>query len=1095
MSEEPDVGQILSRARKQEREYDWLGASESYGKALDLVSDKRTVGQLHEALGLCYFEHALQADNSETFSEYIQNAIKVFETASETFASLGSPVDKASGIRCKALALYHTQHLPQEPQKIRQGLHGVLELQQNALDLYKNCGDASGKRVLYSEILRTINDLLEYEETRNQRIELVELGLAYSEEAIQTCLDLKDERGSAGIYLEASLLCGAGSGTLPDENQRIMCEKKQEEYLRNALELSERTGDKVVRAKAASAIVYWQMVRSAGEAAPACPRNLWELLEDCRETKNRCAITSVLNSMLYTLLHQLTSATDRDNVQKIFADIQKLADESVRINNVNDGVRRAATSLGSTYWTLGISYRYYGLLVELSTEAKIRFMDEGIEFAKKIPAYTSPIGRMGFLSTYSFHLKHRALIEQNLAKRKNILLEALAIANEWVATIENCIPYLYRNIGDHLLGYSSIRAELARLEDNVEIKTKMLQEAIEYSKKGMEYFLTGVLDSSIRIMLADSSLELGRIQFELFQVTRNYDLLRESFATLEKTGQTYSSEGIPIRAAETFWRLAKMQDLVSELEDAAESFGKATHHYQLAMQKYPQLTETVKDYIRYMQAWCEIEAAKHCHQEERYQDASYRYYNASKILSETRKWSFLSKYYEACGLLEEAEVFSIEDEWEKSLELFNKATTLFQYVLDSQKEFPADASALETEAFQDWLFSAKVNEKFSLARALVEEARIFIKNGRNAKSARNYGKAASMFGELVSDVTEEQARTELRTTSLLCRAWQKMREGEIEVSSTRYSEAATLFMEARDSTKRQKLGLLALGNAALCKALEYGTEFQLKGDNVLYTSTKQQLERAARFYVEAGFKVRSNYVVATSRFFDALAYVSKAEAELDPTKRKELYILAEKHLQQAAKLFEDGGFIEKKEEVIRHLERVEQGKQLLLTTSEMLSGAATISSSADVSAPTMTRDHPIGLVESEYANVQGRINVYPNKLTVGDSMEFSIELINAGRRPALLLKTEQIIPEGFEIKEKPEICRVEDSSLDMKGKRLDPLKTEEVKLVLKALSKGTFTLKPRILYLDETGKHKSYEPEPATVKVKELGISGWLKGQ
>ena len=32
-------------------------------------------------------------------------------------------------------------------------------------------------------------------------------------------------------------------------------------------------------------------------------------------------------------------------------------------------------------------------------------------------------------------------------------------------------------------------------------------------------------------------------------------------------------------------------------------------------------------------------------------------------------------------------------------------------------------------------------------------------------------------------------------------------------------------------------------------------------------------------------------------------------------------------------------------------------------------------------------------------------------------------------------------------------------------------------------------------YLDETGKHKSYEPEPATVKVKELGISGWLKGQ
>jgi hypothetical protein len=64
----------------------------------------------------------------------------------------------------------------------------------------------------------------------------------------------------------------------------------------------------------------------------------------------------------------------------------------------------------------------------------------------------------------------------------------------------------------------------------------------------------------------------------------------------------------------------------------------------------------------------------------------------------------------------------------------------------------------------------------------------------------------------------------------------------------------------------------------------------------------------------------------------------------------------------------------------------------------------------------------------------------------------------------------------------------------MKGKSLAPLRTEEVKLVLKPLNKGTFQIKPRILYLDEAGKYRSHEPEPATVVVKELGISGWLKG-
>jgi len=65
----------------------------------------------------------------------------------------------------------------------------------------------------------------------------------------------------------------------------------------------------------------------------------------------------------------------------------------------------------------------------------------------------------------------------------------------------------------------------------------------------------------------------------------------------------------------------------------------------------------------------------------------------------------------------------------------------------------------------------------------------------------------------------------------------------------------------------------------------------------------------------------------------------------------------------------------------------------------------------------------------------------------------------------------------------------------MKGKRLDPLKTEEIKLVLKPKVQRTFQLKPRIQYLDENGKYKSHEPEPINVTVRELGIKGWLKGE
>jgi hypothetical protein len=96
---------------------------------------------------------------------------------------------------------------------------------------------------------------------------------------------------------------------------------------------------------------------------------------------------------------------------------------------------------------------------------------------------------------------------------------------------------------------------------------------------------------------------------------------------------------------------------------------------------------------------------------------------------------------------------------------------------------------------------------------------------------------------------------------------------------------------------------------------------------------------------------------------------------------------------------------------------------------------------------------------------------------------------------ALLIKLLEIIPEGFDLKEKPESYRIEDDDLNMKGKRLQSMKTEEMKFVLRPKMQGIFELKPRILYLDENGKCETHEPRPVLITVKELGIKGWLKGE
>ena len=93
-----------------------------------------------------------------------------------------------------------------------------------------------------------------------------------------------------------------------------------------------------------------------------------------------------------------------------------------------------------------------------------------------------------------------------------------------------------------------------------------------------------------------------------------------------------------------------------------------------------------------------------------------------------------------------------------------------------------------------------------------------------------------------------------------------------------------------------------------------------------------------------------------------------------------------------------------------------------------------------------------------------------------------------------MTQIERAVPEGFGLIAKAESYRVEGCNINLKGRKLGPLKTEEVKFSVKPKHKGSFTVRPRILYLDENGNAKSHQPEAVTIAIKELGIKGWITG-
>jgi hypothetical protein len=318
---------------------------------------------------------------------------------------------------------------------------------------------------------------------------------------------------------------------------------------------------------------------------------------------------------------------------------------------------------------------------------------------------------------------------------------------------------------------------------------------------------------------------------------------------------------------------------------------------------------------------------------------------------------------------------------------------------------------------------------------------------------------------------------------------------EAKSSPALYLEASQIFEQAEDFSPNEKTKMLILGHSRFCKALEAGTRYADSRDATLHQIAEQHLESAASYYVRAGFQNASEYSKAIEHLFDAYLYMDDAKREKDPEKKARLYIMAEKVLQTSAGSFMKAEHPEKKEQVQRLLEKVREERELALSLSEVFHAPSIVSTTAAFNTPGPTQENAVGLEKFEHADVHANIIVNRNELRVGETLDLEIELANAGKGTALLDKIEGAIPKGFEVAEKLQTYRIEGCNVNMKGRRLEQLKGEDVKFSLKPKHKGSFTLRLVILYLDENGNAKSHEPEPIVITVKELGISGWLKGE
>jgi len=122
--------------------------------------------------------------------------------------------------------------------------------------------------------------------------------------------------------------------------------------------------------------------------------------------------------------------------------------------------------------------------------------------------------------------------------------------------------------------------------------------------------------------------------------------------------------------------------------------------------------------------------------------------------------------------------------------------------------------------------------------------------------------------------------------------------------------------------------------------------------------------------------------------------------------------------------------------------------------------------------------------------IQARLLLGKREVKVGEEIGVEIELHNAGNSAVLLVGLEGIILGGFELVSKPSFTSVKDTTIYLNRKELTPSKTEQIRFTMRPSIDGVFELKPRIVYIDDSGHQGFSEIETVKMNILTAEVAG-----
>jgi KaiC/GvpD/RAD55 family RecA-like ATPase len=1087
---------LLEEAKILEKKYEWLQATKSYQKAIELVLKEKNslkAAELQERLGLCFFKAAMQADTNDLFRDRIELAVKAYERTLELLQGVKKNGEHIKISHVKALIAYVSAWLERDRAKKDKMLGEWWRLENDALEEYENDGDLIN-------IGKTCNNLLQFsqeyrfwiptgfQDVKRMLDELLNLG----EKSIKILSGLGDDYELARAYCYTGLYYSVAVWWIGGIKDRVKEVKLRSiECSQKALMHSEKIADSWLSYRAHATVSMVQAIITGNSVLAA--EHAKNALKHAKITKDHQALASAtsLLSIGIIALSQLEEDPEkrRERFQTAIKVMQESIDHFHTISLYGHPIFQNYMQIVESLISLAQN--------ETNIKSRTEILDKAVEVAREGIKYTEGhIERFAVnaISALSNALSHRAMVETKNSKKRRLLEESLEYCMKENEILERETPF----INMYRIGNQSnqvfIYAVLAKVEQKKEKKIELLTSSLAPMENAIKLVAK---DNQVHHLSWMSNLYgmfcygFGILLNELYALTKDTKVLGKSIEVYRSAVESYTISDTRSRVAEAYWQMATVYDRLGERLESAHHYQLASENYKLAAEKISQLKEFYKEHSLYMQAWSQIEKARYSHSVEAYEEAKHNYEQAAKLHELTSSWSYLASNYLAWSHMERAEGLSRKENTQQAKQAFQKA---FDYFCNAEEAFKQKleeiTSADEKEMAQKLFEASDLRRKYCQARILMEEAKLLDKEGKYLQSSRKYRKATEKISIVVDKTDIEAEKKELKYITILCQAWEKMATAEETSSHDSYLEAARLFEKAREYCYTRKASLWALGNGSFCRGLAAGVRYQISTNLSDNASAKRHIKSAASSYLQAGYKDASEYAKATLRLFDAYDFMNQAESEVNPDRKTKQYQMAENLLQLAAASFMKAKQPEKTSQVQQILKTVRGEKKLALSLNEVIHAPTITSSTSSFIAPKPTNEASVGLEKFEHANVQAHMVTAVKEVKVGESFCLSVEFINAGREPALLMRVDDFVSPDFVVVKKPEIYRIEDNTLNMKGKQLAPLKLVEVKLTLQPSKKGEYQLNPKVQYLDELGQNKSLQLKTLEIKVEEVVLEG-----